>query len=218
MKPDERILQRLDELLTIGEKVLSSRQDEHGFVDDKVDTQLANQWATSTQSLLARTFGEQSSYFNNFLSATQKYVSYSPAVKGMGILRAAKDDFEHGYLFNVRGLIEAEVFDDFLEQAEHLFASGYFQPAAVVAGCVLEDALRRLCSKRGVIIPDHATIEPMNTELVRNGVYNKLVQKKITALADLRNKAAHGRWKEFSDKDVEEMLRQVRTFLSDIFT
>jgi len=30
--------------------------------------------------------------------------------------------------------------------------------------------------------------------LLRKEFYNSLVQKKITALADLRNKAAHGNW------------------------
>ena len=50
---------------------------------------------------------------------------YSPTVQALGTLRAAKDDYEQGYLFNTRILIEAEVFDEFLEQAEHLLDSGY---------------------------------------------------------------------------------------------
>ena len=34
----------------------------------------------------------------------------------------------------------------------------------------------------------------MNAGLAKQGVYNKLTQKRITALADIRNKAAHGEW------------------------
>ena len=55
----------------------------------------------------------------------------------------------------------------------------------------------------------------MNVELAKTGIYNKLVQKKVTALADLRNKAAHGEWTEFTDKDVEDMIRDVRRFMED---
>jgi len=52
----------------------------------------------------------------------------------------------------------------------------------------------------------------MNIELAKAGIYNALWQKKITALADLRNKAAHGKWTEFTEKDVEDMIRGVRRF------
>jgi hypothetical protein len=40
-------------------------------------------------------------------------------------------------MLDVRAVIEAEVFDDFLEQGAHLLDSGYYQPAAIVIGSVL---------------------------------------------------------------------------------
>jgi hypothetical protein len=43
-------------------------------------------------------------------------------------------------------------------------------------------------------------------------------EKKITHLAALRNKAAHGEWSEFTDKDVEDMIRDVRRFMEDYFS
>jgi hypothetical protein len=55
----------------------------------------------------------------------------------------------------------------------------------------------------------------MNAELAKKGVYNTLVQKRVTWLADLRNKAAHGQASGFSAADVENMLRQVRDFVTD---
>jgi hypothetical protein len=58
----------------------------------------------------------------------------------------------------------------------------------------------------------------MNVELAKAGIYNALWQKKITALADLRNKAAHGKWAEFTQKDVEDMIRDVRRFMEDYFS
>ena len=58
----------------------------------------------------------------------------------------------------------------------------------------------------------------MNIELAKNGIYNALWQKKITALADLRNKAAHGKWTEFTKKDVEDMIRDVRRLMEDHFS
>ncbi|MDQ3712683.1 MAG: HEPN domain-containing protein, partial [Acidobacteriota bacterium] len=138
--------------------------------------------------------------------------------KALAILHAAKDDYENGYLFDTRTLIEAEVFDEFLEQAEELFKKDYYQASAVIAGCVLEDGLRKLGQRKIPSFPTDKTIDPMNVELAKAGIYNALWQKKITALADLRNKAAHGKWTEFTEKDVEDMIRDVRRFMEDYFS
>jgi hypothetical protein len=65
--------------------------------------------------------------------------------------------------------------------------------AAVIAGTVLETALRQLCLDR------------MNADLAKAGVYNSLMQKRITALAAIRNRAAHGKPNEFTRDDVSAM-------------
>ena len=130
-------------------------------------------------------------------------------------MRAALDDFEGGYLFDARRLIEAEVFADFLDQAEELIRAGYKGPAAVVAGCVLEDALRRLCTAHGIPVPERPGLDRLNGELAKAGVYSKLVLKRITAIADIRNNAAHGRWDEFDEDDVTDMIEWIVKFTQE---
>jgi HEPN domain-containing protein len=196
---------------------------------DSVNVQDITQWGMNCLHLLRKIFREDSDYYQKFndkfkwfnndkfkwFNIEDNHETFSSA---FSILRAAKTDFQNDYLFNTRTLIEAEVFDDFLEQAEQLFEKGYYQPAAVIAGCVLEDGLRKLCDKKGIAISPKATIDPMNVELAKAEIYNALWQKKITALADLRNKAAHGKWNEFNEKDVEDMIRDVRRFMEDYFS
>lgn len=58
----------------------------------------------------------------------------------------------------------------------------------------------------------------MNADLAKQGVYNKLKQKQVTILADVRNKATHGRWGEFGKSDVDDMLRKVRQFMEEHFS
>ncbi len=222
---DEKIVERLDELIEKGKKVLktyhcgSGSSDYGSWVgDDTVDSALSYEWGIICLNLLNRVFGKDSIHFQQFEKFIPRLTLYDSSVKAFGILLAAKDDYENGYLFDTRALIEAEVFDEFLEQAEELFKKGYYQPAAVIAGCVLEDGLRKLCDRNSIALPAKATIDPMNVELAKAGIYNKLVQKKITALADLRNKAAHGEWTEFTEKDVEDMIRDVRRFMEDYFS
>jgi len=217
VKAEDAIKARLDALLVLGDQVLATRQS-YGpgiIAGDYVDSALASQWATSCQSFLSRVFGRESDHYLAFSKEIERGIAFSNAKRAQGVMRAAEDDLSAGALFQVRALIEAEVFDDFLEQAEALHKAGYYQPAAVVAGAVLEDGLRSLCTTNSITIPSRPKLDTMNSDLAKAGVYSKLVQKKITTLADLRNKAAHGQWDEFDAEDVEEMLAQVRRFMSD---
>ncbi len=212
MKIDEKIIKRFEELIERGNKI------ERPLNGKLKDAPLAFEWQVNCISFLKRVFGENNTYSENFdrhFSIVQGGNFYFG--EPVSIIQAAKNDYENGYLFDTRTLIEAEVFDDFLEQSEHLLSQGYFLASAVIAGCVLEDALRKLCDKNSITLPAKATIEPMNIELAKAGIYNKLWQKKITALADLRNKAAHNLG-GFTDKDVEDMIRDVRRFTVDYFS
>jgi len=69
----------------------------------------------------------------------------------LGILEAFRDDFEQGFLDDLLLKVEAEVAADYMGQAEGLLKegqSGKFDhvPAAVLAGAVLEKALKTLCN------------------------------------------------------------------------
>src|SRR5919206_3813589 len=85
--------------------------------------------------------------YKSFEAQSRELHFYTRTMQALGTLRAAKNDYEQGYLFNTRILVEAEVFDDFLEQGEHLLDSGYYQPAAVVIGSVLEDGFTKAVRK-----------------------------------------------------------------------
>jgi hypothetical protein len=137
----------------------------------------------------------------------------------VGALRALRRDYDAGYLVTVQSLVRAEVFVDFLEMAQHLMQQGYKDPAAVLIGSVLEDHLRVLCNNRQ--IPTHVAGKPkkadsMNSDLSGGAVYSKLDQKNVTAWLDLRNKAAHGRYSEYTPEQVRNMLAGVQEFMTRV--
>lgn len=222
-KLDQKVLEKLKDLIQFGEKVKQTGYSRSGggmvyIGDHGVDYELAQQWGTSCLNLLHRIFGADSVHYENFKALYPHFHNYSPVVQALGVLRAAQHDYEQEFLFNTRVLIEAEVFDEFLEQAKHLLNSGYYQTAAVVIGSVLEDGLRKLCGRHDVSLAAKPKLDGMNSELTKHGVYNKLTQKRITWLADIRNKAAHGEWEKFTKTDVEDMLRDVRQFMETHFS
>lgn len=82
----------------------------------------------------------------------------------------------------------------------------------MIAGAVLETTLRNLCDANAVA---HGKLDKMNADLAKAGVHNALIQKKITALAAIRNSAAHGKSSEFTKDDVENMITEVNRYVSN---
>jgi hypothetical protein len=62
-------------------------------------------------------------------------------------------------------------------------------------------------------LPDKPKLDYMNAQLAKIEYYNKLTQKQITTLADIRNSAAHGKWKEFKEDDVRDMIKWIARFI-----
>ncbi|WP_430478112.1 hypothetical protein ACQZM9_08095 [Streptomyces sp. P11-1] len=133
------------------------------------------------------------------------------------VARALRHDLSDGWTDSVVELIHADTHSDYLEMAENLLGSGYKDPAAVIVGTALEVHVRALCVKHSVDTelptgtPKKA--DTMNADLKKTGVYGTLQQKQLTAWMDLRNKAAHGEWKEYDIQQVRLLIDGVRDFM-----
>lgn len=195
------------------ESTKASRQTEYSsgiYVDE---TRLLN-WQVKVRHLISAVCGDDSQYFKSLVKAEDPSMfttNHMIFQKMQAILLAAKEDYEGGYLHKLRDLIQADVFDSELEQAEALLGAGYDTAAAVIAGVVLESRLRQLCKDRNIPL---GKLDKMNADLAKADVYNRLTQKQITALADLRNSAAHGE-KTYSESDITAMIRDIRSLLAD---
>jgi hypothetical protein len=144
----------------------------------------------------------------------------------ISILEGFRDDFERGFLDDISVAIEAEIAADYMGHAESLIREGQtgkydYVPAAVLAGAVLEKSLRTLCrTQQPPLVETNAkgepkTLNPLIEDLKKAGVFNELKAKQLRSWADVRNKAAHGKFGEFTNADVEQMLQGINNFLSD---
>ena len=134
-----------------------------------------------------------------------------------GILKALRSDYEAGYLRSVHEIIHGDIFSDFLEMADYLLTEEYKDPAAVLAGGVLEEQLRKLCQANGIPITKgaaHKKADGLNADLAGANIYLKLDQKNVTAWLGLRNNAAHGNYNEYLKEQVTLMVQSVRDFIS----
>ena len=172
------------------------------------------EWKVKVRSLLANVCGRESEHLEQFsANETSMYATnYELLLAMAAVFRAAKEDFEGGYLSSIRSIVQAELFDSELDQARELVAKGFIVPAAVVAGVVLETTLRELCRLQSLPL---GKLDGMNAELAKASVYNKLVQKRVTALAAIRNAAAHGQSDQFTAQDTHDMIRDVERLVRE---
>jgi hypothetical protein len=218
MHRDSLVQKRLDELSAKGAAIAGAKfsvvtNPRTGRTADRVSNSETQGWSTSVMSLLHQAFGEDSVHCRQFRSIFEKFDGYLSSFKTLyAVFSAAKEDYEGGYLFNLRGLVKAEVLSDALEQADELLHAGYKDPACVLAGVSLEIAVKELAARQAM---SPAKLDKMNVDLCKAGVYNLAKQKQVTAWADLRNKAAHGDWVAYSSADVRDMLAGVQRFIAD---
>lgn len=191
----------------------------HGY-DDLSD--LSSEQASEVSNLLFSAIQRLAPAGSPYVHNAKCYESYLTGNIGVivrplrGILKALRTDYQSGYLQSVVELVHADVFADFLDMAQYLLEHNYKDAAAVITGSVLEAHLRKLCEKKSIPVTksDGSTkkADTLNSELAAANVYSKLDQKSVTAWLDLRNKAAHGHYSDYTKDQVTLMLQGVRDF------
>jgi hypothetical protein len=228
-------LARFDELINEGAAIVNSIQvhppGNYGnvvmmYTTYNCDSQRVEKWKTNCLSLFQPLVSKGTKLYGQidlFGSTTGEKPKMQ---KALGILEAFRDDLEKGFLDDFLLKVEAEVAADYMGQAEGLLKEGQtgaydHVPAAVLSGAVLEKALRTLCDRQQPQISitnangENKTLNPLIDDLKKAGAFNELKAKQLRAWADIRNKAAHGEFNQFTKADVEQMLAGIANFLAD---
>jgi hypothetical protein len=212
---DERAKERVRELIELGERVKeSARTTSSGST--VLDFALYRQWTTSSLTFLAAALGQESAHYGAFVEIGE--MVGHPVAKAdecLGVLRAAGDDIESGWVGRRDLLLTADAFESFLEQADYLLEQGFKNPAAMLGGAVLESTLRKMCEARGIPTDKRDKIGTLNNKLAKEHkppAYSSAYHKQIIAWADLRNNADHGHFGEYEPEHVRAMITGVREF------
>jgi len=108
-KLDEKVIKRFNELIEKGQDVLNTRHSRSNeevliLIGNGVEYETSHQWGLSCLSLLKRIFGPESDHYKRFDELDLS--DFSPIKRGMGIIKSAKDEYEKGFLFEMKKLIE----------------------------------------------------------------------------------------------------------------
>ena len=213
----DTIKKRINSLLVQADEVLATEHKSH--MGRAVDLEAIRALRAAALSFILAVYGKEHPHYSEFVeNVDTDWVTHAKTAKHL--LQVIKIEIDEGWLTSFRGLIAAELFTDFIEMAEHLLEEGYKDPAAVVAGSVLEEHLRQLCIANSIPIYNtkSGTNKPikadrLNAELSAKGVYSKLDQKAVTNWLGLRNSAAHGNYDDYTNEQVKLMVSGITDFM-----
>ena len=135
----------------------------------------------------------------------------------LNILKSVKRRFE-STLFDIKQLVQADLFDSELESAKELAKKGFLRGAGAIAGVVLEKHLSQVCDNHGVKITKKApSISDYNDKLKEAEVFETPTWRKIQHLGDLRNLCDHKKKRDPKLDDVEELIEGVEKITKTLF-
>jgi hypothetical protein len=110
-------------------------------------------------------------------------------------------------LRDIRGVLQAELFDGELSAARDLLRANHLRAAGTVAGVVLERHLAQVALTHAITLRKRTpTIGDLNEALKAANVYDLPPYREILRLGDIRNLCAHSKERDPTKEEVSEMV------------
>lgn len=134
----------------------------------------------------------------------------------LAILTASKKRFDSS-LFEIRQLVQADLFDSEIDAARELLKQKFARAAGAIAGVLLEKHLAQVCEDHGVVVTKkHPTISDLN-DLLKNAAVIEMPQWRfIQHLGDLRNLCDHNKKTEPSETQVTDLIDGVAKVMKTV--
>ena len=127
----------------------------------------------------------------------------------LSIVKSIKRRFE-STLFDIKQLVQADLFDSELASALELNKRGFVRGAGAVAGVVLEGHLLQVCDNHKVTVrKKNPGINDLAQLLKDASIIDTPVWRSIQHLADLRNLCDHKKKTEPKTEDIEQLIAGV---------
>lgn len=133
------------------------------------------------------------------------------------ILKSVEKRFESS-LFDIKQLIQADLFDNELDSSEELNKKGFIRGAGAISGVVLEKHLKQVCENHGIPIrKKNPSISDFNDLLKSNDVIEVPTWRLIQHLGDLRNLCDHNKDREPTKDEIIELINGVRKMSKTLY-
>lgn len=135
----------------------------------------------------------------------------------VAILKSCKARFKSS-LFDIRQLVQADVFDSELDAARALLKNGFIRAAGAMAGVVLEHHLQQVMDNHAVkIVKKNPTLGDLSQALKDASVMDTPEWRRLLHLSDLRNKCDHKKAADPTTEEVDDLISGVERIIKTLF-
>lgn len=122
------------------------------------------------------------------------------------ILKSLETRFDSS-LFDIKQLLQADLFDSEIDVAKELCKKGYYRAAGAICGVIIEKHLSEVCIKRDIkVSKKNPTINDYNQSLKDNDVIDIPTWRYIQRLGDLRNLCDHKKTEEPTEDNIKDLI------------
>src|SRR5262249_27214319 len=133
------------------------------------------------------------------------------------IARSAKQRFASS-LFDIRQLVQGDLFDSELDAAEELAKKKFTRAAGALAGVVLEHHLAQVCENHKIkVAKKNPSISDLNDLLKSANVLETADWRFVQHLADFRNLCDHSKASEPTVDQVNDLIAGVKKVSKTLF-
>jgi hypothetical protein len=135
----------------------------------------------------------------------------------LAILKSVSARFESS-LFDIRQLVQADLFDSELDAAKELAKNKFTRAAGALAGVVLERHLAQVCDNHSIKVTKKAPgISDLNDALKAANVIDIPQWRFVQHLADIRNLCDHSKKTDPTMEQVDDLIAGVTKITKTLF-
>ena len=135
----------------------------------------------------------------------------------LSMVKAIRNRFESS-LFDIKQIVQADLFDSELEAAMALVKYGFLRAGGAIAGVVMEKHLAEVCQKHKIKTRGkNPTIATFNEALKEADIIDVPQWRLNQRLGDLRNLCDHNKDKEPSEDEVTDLISGVMKLTKTLF-
>lgn len=133
------------------------------------------------------------------------------------IVQSLKSRFDSS-LYNIKELLQADLFDSELDAAKELQKKGFLRAAGAICGVVIERHLSQVCDRREIkVTKKNPSINDFNSLLQSNNVIGVQDMRFIQLMGDIRNKCDHNKKEEPTDDDITTIISGAQKIIKNIY-